>query len=101
MIYEEIEKLDKTISKRLGKKANALWWEAKKDLFAINIIKNNIIKVVKYEKKPIKEYYTYEMYVDYVAKKLKQEDIEFLTKWLKENIDKENLKKWLDEDETK
>lgn len=98
MIYEEIEKLDKIISKRLGKKANILWQKAKNDLFAINVIRKHIIKVTKVETEPKGNYNNYTMYVDYIAKKINEEDIAFLTNWLKENVDKESLRKWLDDD---
>ena len=102
MDYEEIEKLDKIISKRLGKKANALWQEAKNDLFAANIIRNNITKIEKFEDVVLKEDYTFDakMYVSYMANQLNKKDREFITNWLKENVDKESLKKWLEEDTT-
>lgn len=40
----------------------------------------------------------YERCVDYVIKNANEKDKAILTKWLKENIDKESLKKWLEEE---
>ena len=99
MNYEEIEKLDKIISKRLGKKANTLWRKAIKDLFFANIIKDSITKIYKIADIKIKEDYEIvtEAYVAYTAKQIYEKDKEFITNWLKENVDKEILRKWLEE----
>lgn len=103
MTREEIEMLGLTIHKRLGKKANALWREAERDLMFIEIIKNHISRELKFDiPKEIKVSPDYSSswvsyWYEYVSKKVDEEGIIFITEWLKENIDKESLRKWLDE----
>ena len=106
MTREEIEKLGLTIRKRLGKKANILWRDAERDLFAANIIKSHITKVSKIDEPEYditnidKNNYklNIQMYVSYVGKRTNEEDKAFIMKWLKESIDKESLKRWLEEE---
>lgn len=102
MTREEIEKLGLTIYKRLGKKANALWREAERDLILANTLRNHITRVVKYEPTKITPDYKIEMnvYYKYISQKIDDEGRIFITEWLKENIDKDILREWLD-DETK
>lgn len=102
MTREEIEKLGITISKRLGKKANALWWKAQRDLVFADIVRNHITRVVKYEAKKITPDYKIEadVYYSYISRQLDEEAMIFITEWLKNNINKDILREWLN-DETK
>ena len=102
MTTEEIEKLGLIISKRLGKKANALWRDAKVDLIIINIIKDHITKICLYSEPQCcitdKDNFNVKTYIDYVLKKTDEEEKTVITNWLKDNIDKESLKRWLEEE---
>lgn len=102
MDREKIYSLDSTITKRLGKKANRIWYEAKKDLEIIEIIRNHISYNVKHEYKEMKPQNPYNFnftyYIEYYRKKMDEETMNQIILWLKENISKERLKE-LFEDE--
>ena len=97
MNKENLYKLDSTIHKRLGVKAIALWDEAKRDLFMVDLIRNHITRYSTFEtKKNDDGNYIFTCYYDYVSKQLNDEAIEYLTNWVKANVDKERLKEWLE-----
>lgn len=98
MNKEKIYKLDSTIHKRLGVKAKALWDEAKRDLFIADLIRNHITRHQTFETtKNDDGNYMFTFYYDYVSKPVDDEAKEYLTNWIKENVDKERLKEWLED----
>ena len=96
----KIEKLDDIIKRRLGKKANALWQELKRDLFVAEILRNHINKSVVYkpeikkmEDGSISSFVNF--YYDYACREMEEKDKKCIEIWLLNNIDKERLKEWL------
>lgn len=96
MNKEQIYKLDSTIRKRLGIKANRIWYGAKKELEVLEIIKSHLNRDVKYEWHTPDPHNTYKgtltTYYNYYRRKADEETMEQIILWLKENIDKERLK---------
>lgn len=94
---EKINKLDTTIQKRLGIRANKLWFELKRDLFLADAIRNHIslTSMPKVERDE-KGNFTMNFYYDFYCKKMDEEIIRQIEFWLLENIDKDRLREWLD-----
>lgn len=99
---EKIEKLDNIINKRLGKRANAIWCELKRDLFVAEMLRNHIQKnvVFKPEERNIGSNGNINsfvnMYYHYYCREMEEQDKRRMEMWLLENIDKERLKEWLE-----
>lgn len=100
---EQIYQLETIIRKRLGKKANQIWTNLRNDLFIADLIRNhiNITSTSKYKEPIQKENYTItpvEFIYQYTCKQLDEEGKEAILNWLKENIDKDRLKEFLEND---
>lgn len=95
---EKIDKLDTTIQKRLGIRANALWREFKRDLILADVVKNHIsiIKTPPTIEKGENGNFYMSINYDYYRKKMDEETIRQIELWLLENIDKDKLKRWLE-----
>ena len=95
---EKINKLDTTIQKRLGIRANKLWFELKRDLFLADAIRNHIslISTIPKIEKDQNGNFTMNTYYDFYRKKMDEETIRQIEFWLLENIDKDRLREWLD-----
>lgn len=97
---EKIDKLDTTIKKRLGIRANKIWFELKRDLFFADAIRNHIsiIKTSPTIEKGENGNLYMSINYDYYRKKMDEETIRQVEMWLLENIDKERVKRWLEND---
>ena len=99
MNRDQIHSLDYTIRKRLGKKANRIWFEAMKELEVLEIIKNHLKCDTKHEwhtPDPHDAYNgTLNFYYNYYRQEMDEETMEQIILWLKENIDKERLEELL------
>lgn len=96
---EKAAKLDATIQKRLGIKAKALWNDLKSDLSFADLIRNhiNLTSIPKIEKDE-QGNFTMNVYYDFYCKKMDEIATRQIEMWLLKNIDKDRLRKWLDND---
>ena len=97
---EKMIKLDTTIQKRLGIRANKLWFDLKLDLLFADLIRNhiNLVSMPKVERDE-KGNLTMSFYYDFYCKQLNKEMDEAIIRqvemWLLQNIDKDRLREWL------
>lgn len=98
---EKMIKLDNTIQKRLGIKANKLWNDLKQDLLFADLIRNHIyVTTMPKVEKDEKGKFLMNTYYDFYCKQLNKEMDEVIIRqvetWLLQNIDKDRLKEWLE-----
>lgn len=98
---EKMIKLDTTIQKRLGIRANKLWLDLKSDLLFADLIRKhiNLTTMPKVERDE-QGNLTMNVYYDFYCKTLNKEMDEVIIRqvemWLLQNIDKDRLREWLD-----
>ena len=98
---EKMIKLDNTIKKRLGIRANKLWFDLKQDLLFVDLIRNHIslTSIPKVERDE-KGNFTMNVYYDFYCKKMDEVATRQIEMWLLKNIDKDRLREWLNNDIT-
>lgn len=97
---EKMIKLDTTIQKRLGIRAKALWNDLKLDLIFADLIRKHINlttmpKVERDEQGNFKMSLYYDFYCKALNKEMDEAIIRQVEMWLLQNIDKDRLRKWI------
>lgn len=100
---EKMIKLDTTIQKRLGIKAKALWNDLKLDLVFADLIRKhiNLVSIPKIEhdeKGNLKISLYYDFYCKTLNKEMDEAILRQIEIWLLQNIDKDRLREWLNND---